>query len=79
MDIHFAQKQKLASKQKSTPTEIYSSARQIGSCANARFGAYVRNTPALNRVYVHEPIGHVVDLMTLLPWRKEQEERGRVF
>ena len=36
-------------------------ARQIGSCANARFGAYVRTTPALNRVYVHEPIGHVVE------------------
>ena len=31
-------------------------ARQIRSCTNSRFGAYVRTTPALNRVYAHERI-----------------------
>ena len=38
----------------------YGTTRPIPSFAYTRFGAYVRTTPALNRVFVHERIGHVV-------------------
>ena len=38
----------------------FTTARPIRSFAYTRFGAYVRTTPAPNRVYAHERMGRVV-------------------
>ena len=52
-------------------------ARLFRSCANSRFRAYVRTTPALNRVYVHEWKSRPVFSCTYSPPDSHFPQRSR--
>ena len=42
-------------------------------CTNSRFGAYVRTTPSLNRVLVHERKRNAVERIITYPAKKHDE------